>query len=52
MVEKALQAPSPTIQALEKKLNQMKTKIKGIVGRVLEALAGINAVTGFGPPIR
>lgn len=52
MVEKALQAPPPATQALEKKVDQMKTEMEGMVGRVLEALTGLNAAAGLGPPTR
>lgn len=51
MVEKTLQSP-PATQTLENKVDQMRTEMEGMVGRVLQARAGLNAPAGLGPPTR
>lgn len=52
MVEKTLQAsPVVAIQALEIKVDQMKVEMKGIIGRVLQALVGLNIAAGLEPLI-
>ena len=51
MAKKALQSP-PASQALENKVDQTKTVIEGMIGSVLQTLAGLNAASAFSLPIR
>lgn len=52
MVEIVLQALLLITQVLGKKLDQMKTKMKKMVKKVLEVLAGLSAVIDLGASIK
>lgn len=51
MIAKVLQSP-PTIQVLKNKLDQIKTEMEGLVRRVLQVLADLNAAHSLSTLIR
>lgn len=59
IADKILHAPTPlppppaaNNDVLEKKMDQIKNDMESMVGKVLQALAGLNAAAGLGPPTK